>query len=77
VVQRRAVGSALTIGTDPQGRRKDRKAGRTDHRAPVERKKGGREAPVTVKECCDTLSLAPDSPLDARGLQCLKFVIAP
>ena len=75
MVQRQAVGSALTTGTDHQGRRKGLGAGRTDNRAPIERKEGGREAPVTSKECSDTLSLAPASPLDTRGFQRPKVVI--
>jgi hypothetical protein len=76
VVQRQAVGSALTPGTGHQGRRKGLGVGGTDHRAPVERKEGGREAPVTSKECGDTLSLAPASPLDTIGFQRSKVVIA-
>jgi hypothetical protein len=76
VVQRRAAGSALTTGTGHQGRRKGLGVGRSDNRAPVERKEGGQEAPVTSMECGDTLSLAPASPLYMTDFQRLKVVIA-
>ena len=76
MVRRRAVGSVLTTGTGHQERRKGLGAGSIDNRIPVERKEEGQEALVTSKECRDTLSLAPASPLDARGFQHLKFIIA-
>ena len=76
MVQRRAVGSALSTDTGHQERRKNCGVGRTDNRAPVEKKEGSQEAPVTSMECGDTLSLAPASPLDTIGFQRSKVVIA-